>query len=1040
MKKLFYIFLISLLASSSISLAQKKIYIANDDHTDYMWKGDEEAYRQAFIEMIDYYLDLADATANEPTAHQSRFNCDGSFWLWTYEKNKSQLDFQRLINHIKSGHISAPLTALVSCYGGVPTEAVLRGMYYAGKLEREYDLRFKMAVAMENQTLPYGLGALWAGAGAKYSWRGICGCVSRIPDAWDREHDIYWWVGADGSRILMKWNSMITHTASQIGGYAEAMSPDDMIFLVDSNAEFRSRYPYDIIGVFGYGGDWLKTKTSVFVDLAKDMSTAQRQVIVSNEVDFFQDFEAQYGASLPEQSVTFGNEWDLYCASMAEVSARVKRAVEKLRSAEALATLVSIRQPGFMQGRRIARDNAWMNLGLYWEHDWTADGDVSREQRAQWQRKLARGIEDYSNDLYQDAAEALGRMIKKTGQNQRFYVFNPLSWKRTDFADFPFAGTQPVHVVDLSSGKEVPSQIINLSGRQYMRIYAADIPPIGYRVYEIRSGQGNGFENAGTANGNIIENAFYKVTVSERGAITSLIDKTRNNREFAATIDGRYLNDLGPGSGVLEAENIGPVSLTLKATSDAPLAHTTRITLFRNSRRIDIRNEITENFSDVRTWGFAFNINSPDVWHEEVGAVIRAKLLPNGGHYSDRNARYDWLTLNHFADISDALVGVTLSNADCYFMKLGRSTVDFLDEQTPLISPLVGGQVDGPNLGIPNQGGDSYFLQRFALTTHGQFNRVDAMRFALEHQNPLVAGEVKGGTEYPEIEYSFLSIDNPNVFLWALKPADDGLDAGIVARLWNLAPQTQQFKLQTFNHDIAGIQQVTHIETPVRTLPVDGGALRASINGSQILTFALRLNDLTSPVELDTFSGILQDGRVLLRWRAASPDGRANYEIQRRVQGGLYRSIGVVSNGGNTDEFSFTDYQLPAGRIYYRLQETASDGRARLSNEIVIDVPMPDQFSLKQNYPNPFNPETQISFDLPRINSDTSGLAKTSLIVYDLSGRRARTLVNDYLQPGHYTVKWRGVDENGNTLSSGLYVYVLKYGDMQQSKQMILLR
>ena len=64
----------------------KRIYIAPDDHTDYLWSADEEAYRQAFVEMIDYYLDLADATEHHPAEHQSRWNCDGSFWLWTYEK------------------------------------------------------------------------------------------------------------------------------------------------------------------------------------------------------------------------------------------------------------------------------------------------------------------------------------------------------------------------------------------------------------------------------------------------------------------------------------------------------------------------------------------------------------------------------------------------------------------------------------------------------------------------------------------------------------------------------------------------------------------------------------------------------------------------------------------------------------------------------------------------------------------------------------------------------------------------------------------
>jgi alpha-mannosidase len=65
--------------------ASRRIYIAADDHTDYMWSADEETYRQALVEMIDYYLDLTDSTKGNPSEYQSRWNCDGSFWLWTYQ-------------------------------------------------------------------------------------------------------------------------------------------------------------------------------------------------------------------------------------------------------------------------------------------------------------------------------------------------------------------------------------------------------------------------------------------------------------------------------------------------------------------------------------------------------------------------------------------------------------------------------------------------------------------------------------------------------------------------------------------------------------------------------------------------------------------------------------------------------------------------------------------------------------------------------------------------------------------------------------------
>jgi hypothetical protein len=48
-----------------------RIYIANDDHTDYLWSGSVADYRAAFGNMLKYYLDRVDATENQPTDQQA---------------------------------------------------------------------------------------------------------------------------------------------------------------------------------------------------------------------------------------------------------------------------------------------------------------------------------------------------------------------------------------------------------------------------------------------------------------------------------------------------------------------------------------------------------------------------------------------------------------------------------------------------------------------------------------------------------------------------------------------------------------------------------------------------------------------------------------------------------------------------------------------------------------------------------------------------------------------------------------------------------
>ena len=231
-----------------------------------------------------------------------------------------------------------------------------------------------------------------------------------------------------------------------------------------------------------------------------------------------------------------------------------------------------------------ARINAWMGYGLYWEHDWSVFGGVaSSSQRAAWQRKIENQVSSYSNTLYDSARMELGKQIRKTGSNERFFVFNPLSWSRTDYADYPYQNTGDIIVIDVTTKLQVPKQVIVKNGISYLRILASNIPSVGYKVFEIKPGKGNVFKPAATvsANNTVIENERYKITINKAGAIISLLDKKNKNREC---IGREKANDLGSSSdtGSITVENTGPVSVTLKAVSSDPLSHTSRITIYKD--------------------------------------------------------------------------------------------------------------------------------------------------------------------------------------------------------------------------------------------------------------------------------------------------------------------------------------------------------------------------------------------------------------------------------------------------------------------------
>ncbi len=567
---------------------------------------------------------------------------------------------------------------------------------------------------------------------------------------------------------------------------------------------------------------------------------------VSNEEDFFRDVERSY-PNLPAESVSYGNEWDLYPASMNETTDQVRRATEKLRTAEALATLVSLKDSPFGNDLTGARKRAWDAYGLYWEHDWTADGPVTRRERADWQIRQQRQITGYVDTLYSRSVTALGNSLSASGGATRFYVFNPLSWVRSDVADLPVDVAGPTKAIDVSTNKEVASQVIRKGGRTYLRIWAENVPSVGYKVIELRKGVPISQPLAAQVNGEFMQNAWYQLRLRKSGVISELTDRKAGNRSVVQPVNGRLFNDLGtanPDAGnALVVENAGAVSVTLKAVSNDPIAHTVRVTLYHNSPRIEVEDSIQANFGDVKTWSFSLNLNNPTTHHEELGAILTAKKAMRGGHYANRNARYDWQTFNHFADLSEPGYGVTVSNQDCSFFKLGQSTVDSLWETSPQLNALAGGQVDGEKLGILKQNGDTAFRYQFALRTHQtSFNALSAMRFSLEHQNPLVTGAITGpANSDPATSYSFLAVSDPGVLVWSLKRAEEGIKRGVIARLWNLNTKPTRATLKLAK-PIRQAWQTSHVETDETTMKPTAGQLKATFSPQQINSYRLGID------------------------------------------------------------------------------------------------------------------------------------------------------------------------------------------------------
>lgn len=129
----------------------------------------------------------------------------------------------------------------------------------------------------------------------------------------------------------------------------------------------------------------------------------------------------------------------------------------------------------------------------------------------------------------------------------------------------------------------------------------------------------------------------------------------------------------------------------------------------------------------------------------------------------------------------------------------------------------------------------------------------------------------------------------------------------------------------------------------------------------------------------------------------------------------------------NTDSsatFQLRNYYHPAGQSIPK--QGASD-----ESKWIIQI---KEYQLFQNYPNPFsagsngNPSTEISYSIPE-GSDVK------LSVIDVLGREVTVLVNEFNEPGMYTVTF-----NGDNHPSGIYYYRLVVGNKILTRKMSLVK
>jgi hypothetical protein len=165
--------------------------------------------------------------------------------------------------------------------------------------------------------------------------------------------------------------------------------------------------------------------------------------------------------------------------------------------------------------------------------------------------------------------------------------------------------------------------------------------------------------------------------------------------------------------------------------------------------------------------------------------------------------------------------------------------------------------------------------------------------------------------------------------------------------------------------------------------------------------------------ELDSLMAVIDLGYVYLLMQENSPKAQITCQFPQLVPK------------------SRTQYEQKTNAILSALYSPVNGtGQEDDANTTPI---LPQTPVLHSNYPNPFNPSTSISYSLPEDMQCT-------LFIYNIKGQKVKTLHNGVSTQGNHTLIWNGRDDNGISVSSGIYFYQLKAQGDTITKKMIMVK
>lgn len=826
---------------------KKKIYTIATAHLDTVWSWDFETTVSKYI-----YNTLVDNFKLFQKYPHYTFSFEGSYRYELMHEYYPEL-FEKMRDYVREGRWNVCGSAFENGDVNVPSpEALFRNILFGNTY---FEKTFGKTSC--DIFLPDCFGFGWALPSIAHH-AGLKGFTTQKL-AWGSAYgvpfDIGKWYGPDGYYIYANINPHDYYfTLTKLRDWA----------FVQKKLKENEKYDLPLTCVFhgiGDRGGAPKEKSVAFVEQEINKNDASDTEVLSVPADqIFRDLDSDLTPQQKEKLPTWDTELVMRDHGAGGYTSRAigkrwnRRCEELADMAERMGIVAA--HFGVKAYPHAAMERHWKRFIAHQFHDDLPGTSVQRAYKRSW-NDYAVSMNGFAGEFETAATAVAGQMKTDFASGMPVVVSNMLEFRRT--APVTLEIQDPAknfaRVFD-EKGHEVKSQVVDFSDGRMTLLFIADVPAMGCRAYDVRMSDVPCAlkSSVSVSTENVLENQKYIVRLNKSGYISSIVDKTLNDREIlkspiingifkykgskswpAWELDYDDLNkepDFVPSGVSISVEESGPARVALKVTrSYDKSTFTDYIALADGSDIVEVYSELEwQNRHRCVKNKFSFTAKNPQASFDlGLGYISRGNM----------NSTLFEVPAQKWVDLTDESgeFGVSVFSECKYgWDKWDDQTLRMTVVHTPAKNYRIDSMQSMMDLGLNRYS--------YAIYSHsgGCENGCDQKAKAFVQPMAAVQTTKHGGTL--PVSFSCIDVSEPNVDVRAVKPGEDG--ASIVLRVNEMSGTAKSgVKLRLFD----GIDSVTEInacEKEIGAAQLENGALVFDLKPFEVKSFAVHLPSAAS--------------------------------------------------------------------------------------------------------------------------------------------------------------------------------------------------